>query len=171
MPRVALLSLAVFACIVAPAAAATTTRQKTFERELVRAINQYRSDHHLRPVRAQRSLGSAAVGHARSMADEGYFSHTSSDGTTFDRRIVRRYRVASARRWKVGENMLWGSTQLTPKAALQMWIDSPPHRRNLLDPTWRDIGLRAVAAEDAPGVYENLDVLIVVSDFGFRRFR
>jgi uncharacterized protein YkwD len=49
-----------------------------------------------------------------------------------------------------------------------MWMDSPPHRQNLLDPDWRLVGLSVKQFESAPGVYHGLTVTIVTADFGTR---
>jgi uncharacterized protein YkwD len=46
---------------------------------------------------------------------------------------------------------------------------SPEHRRNLLNPDWRQIGLAALEVPSAPGLYVGLGVTIVTVDFGVRR--
>ena len=50
-----------------------------------------------------------------------------------------------------------------------MWLGSPEHKKNMLDPHWREIGVSAVHELDAPGVYNGLEVTIVTTDFGVRR--
>ena len=30
--------------------------------------------------------------------------------------------------------------------AIQVWLDSPPHRQNMLDPTWREVGIGSLHA-------------------------
>ena len=47
-------------------------------------------------------------------------------------------------------------------------MNSPEHRANLLDRSWREVGLSAVHAASAPGVYGGDEVTIVTADFGFR---
>lgn len=49
-----------------------------------------------------------------------------------------------------------------------MWLKSPPHRVNLLNPRRRQIGLAAVHSPSAPGAYKDLAVTIVTADFGVR---
>jgi uncharacterized protein YkwD len=49
-----------------------------------------------------------------------------------------------------------------------MWLNSPPHRKNLLTPGWREIGLSAVHVAAAPGVFEGRETTIVTADFGTR---
>jgi hypothetical protein len=50
-----------------------------------------------------------------------------------------------------------------------MWLASPPHRRTLYSRLWRDVGLGAVAAESAPGVFGGEAMTVVTADFGVRR--
>jgi uncharacterized protein YkwD len=50
-----------------------------------------------------------------------------------------------------------------------MWLRSRPHRRNLLTPRWREIGLSAVHVAAAPGFFGGRTVTIVTADFGVRR--
>ena len=45
---------------------------------------------------------------------------------------------------------------------------SRPHRVNLLNPRWREIGLAAVHSPSAPGAYREMAVTIVTADFGVR---
>ena len=49
-----------------------------------------------------------------------------------------------------------------------MWLDSPEHRKNLENPSWREIGVSAVHVAQAPGVYHGQEVTIVTTDFGVR---
>ena len=37
-----------------------------------------------------------------------------------------------------------------------MWMNSPPHRENLLEKNWRQIGLSVKQFDSAPGVYHGL---------------
>ena len=39
----------------------------------------------------------------------------------------------------VGENSLWGAE--SPREAVTLWMESPPHRTNILDPEWRTTGV------------------------------
>jgi uncharacterized protein YkwD len=58
---------------------------------------------------------------------------------------------------------------VTAARAMQMWIASPEHLRNLMDPRWRQIGVSAVRVLHAPGVYQGMRVIIITTDFGARR--
>jgi uncharacterized protein YkwD len=132
------------------------------ELSLLSLINEARRDHHgLRPLKPSRALARAAAGHARAMARLGFFAHESADGTAARARIRRAYDGS-----QVAETLLWRSPDVTPEAALRMWLQSPGHRRILLGGSFRDIGLSAVHATGAPGAFGGRDVTIVVADFG-----
>jgi uncharacterized protein YkwD len=103
------------------------------------------------------------------MADDGYFHHDSFDGTAFSARIARWYPIGSFQSWSVGENLLWSSPNVDPGRALDMWMRSPGHRANILNPQWREIGIGAVHSASAGGDFENLPVTIITTDFGVRR--
>jgi uncharacterized protein YkwD len=157
------------AALAAPAGGTGVTAQDAIERPIVAELNRVRAAHGLGPLRTVRPLRVAADAHAASMARGGYFSHTSADGTSFDRRVARFYRAGGYRNWTVGENLLWSSSAaLTPAEAVRMWMASPGHRKNILSPRWREIGISAVRAAGAPGVFGGRDVTIVVTDFGAR---
>ena len=124
-------------------------------------VNAVRRDHGLSPLRAAPALERSARAHARSMASRGFFGHDSSDGASASVRI-RRYYPGSV----VGETLLWRSPGLSAQQVVALWLRSPPHRRVLLHPAFRDIGIGVVRASSAPGTFGGLDVTIVVADFG-----
>ena len=135
---------------------------------LVAQINALRIAHGLVPLRLSPSLRAAANVHSTQMARLGYFSHDSANGGSFSSRIATFYPARGYRSWTVGENLLWASPDIGALRALKMWLASPPHRANLLNPRWREIGLVAVHARSAPGVYGNAPTTIVTADFGTR---
>ena len=140
----------------------------TLEDEVLTAINDLRASNGLSQLRLNSALSLAALGHSQSMAKRGFFSHDGYNGAPFWARIKPRYRPQRGNFWGVGENMVWSSPDLSADQAIQMWLDSPPHRKNLLTPSWREVGLGAVRALGAPGVYDGLDVTILTADFGVR---
>lgn len=139
------------------------------EAGVLQQINAYRTGHGLVPLRISAPLTSAARQHSLSMAQGGYFSHDSADGSSFWQRLQRYYPSRHYRYWSVGENLLWSSPDVDAAGALQMWVASPPHRENLLAPRWREIGLSAVHVAAAPGAFQGLEVTILTADFGVRR--
>lgn len=155
--------------LLAAAPAPAVQAENAVELPILRELNQVRSEHGLQPLRTARPLRLAADSHAASMARVGYFSHTSADGTTFDARIGRFYRASRSSYWAVGENLLWASPTISPEEAVRLWMASPGHRRNILNPGYRQIGISAVRAAEAPAFYGGREVTIVVTDFGVRR--
>jgi uncharacterized protein YkwD len=138
------------------------------EQGVLANINAFRRDHKLAPLRLSAKLAAAARSHSTEMAERGYFSHDSANGTSFDRRISRYYSLRGARYWSVGENLLWSSPDVDAASALNLWLDSPPHRKILLTARWREVGLSAVHVSSAPGTFEGREVTIVTADFGVR---
>jgi uncharacterized protein YkwD len=78
------------------------------------------------------------------------------------------YSPRGFRVWSVGENLLWAAPGFTPPSAVQQWLDSPTHRRVMLTPSWREIGIGVVSASAAPGAYGGNDVQIAAAEFGTR---
>jgi uncharacterized protein YkwD len=102
------------------------------------------------------------------MGLRGFFEHESANGAEFWKRIERFYPSRRARSWSVGENIVWGSPDLSPQAAVRQWMQSPPHRANILSREWREIGLGANHFAAAPGTFRGGPVTIVTADFGTR---
>jgi uncharacterized protein YkwD len=102
------------------------------------------------------------------MGLKGYFEHNSADGTAFWKRIQRFYASSTHTYWSVGENLLWSSPDVNPAQAMQLWMNSPEHRANILNPRWRQIGVSSVHLDTAPGTYQGLAVTIITTDFGVR---
>jgi uncharacterized protein YkwD len=160
------------AALLVPAAAAAPQRAHValspLESGVLVDINTFRRAHHLTPLHLNAKLSAAALAHTQQMAQDGYFAHESADGSAFWKRIQAFYGSGPWAYWSVGENLLWSSPDVTPARALQMWLKSPEHRANLMNPRWREIGVAAVHEAAAPGVYQRLDVTIVTTDFGVR---
>ena len=138
------------------------------EPQVLAAINDFRRAHGLGPLRLSRGLAVAAGLHSLSMAEHGFFEHTSLHGSPFSKRVAAAYPKKGSRVWRVGENIVWASPGLSARQALELWLASPPHRENLLSSAWHEIGLGAVHAV-AGGVYDGRDVTILTADFGVRR--
>lgn len=111
------------------------------ERALFDLINQKRVENGLKPLVWADDLLSIARGHSQNMVNYGYFSHRDVD----NRLVSDRADLAGLRNWRaIGENIAFSRGFQDPivKTA-QLWLDSPSHRRNLLDSNWREgaIGL------------------------------
>jgi len=159
--------------VLAPSAAAAPRRTASalspLEHGVLADINELRAQHGLPALHLSASLSAAAMAHTREMAADGYFEHESADGTAFWKRIASFYSSQRWSYWAVGENLLYAEPDVDADGALQVWLDSPPHRANMLSTKWREIGVAAVHATAAPGEYHGQDVTIVTTDFGVRR--
>ncbi|MBA2568650.1 MAG: CAP domain-containing protein [Actinobacteria bacterium] len=139
-----------------------------YEADIVRRMNAIRTDRGLRALRISRQLSAAAAYHTNQMGLRGFFEHESANGAEFWKRIERFYPSSRAGSWSVGENILWGSPEISASAAIREWMQSPPHRENILSGEWREVGLGATHFPSAPGAYHGGPVTIVTVDFGAR---
>lgn len=107
-----------------PSVAAATTR----EARLLASVNHARSSHGLAPLRESAGLTRYARGHARLMAQRGMLFHTAS--------------FTALCCWSVvGENIANNGTVRRVHVSL---MSSPPHRANLLNPAFRQVGIGIV---------------------------
>ncbi len=171
LPLLAL--VATIAALVVPAAALpspshSTVALSSLEAGVLQQLNQIRTQHHLVPLTLSAPLTAASKQHSSEMGDDGYFEHTSQDGTAFWKRIGRWYSQNGFHYWSVGENLLWSSPDVDASQALVLWMHSPEHRANILSPRWREVGLSAVHLTGAPGTYDGREVTIITTDFGVR---
>jgi uncharacterized protein YkwD len=150
------------------ATASAVVHLSALESQLLAQINLTRGRHGLRSLRLSAGLTAAADQHSQSMAQKGYFSHDSANGGSFFKRIASFYTYRGYSNWSAGENILYSTPDIDPAGALRLWMHSPEHRANLLNRSWREIGLGAVHSANAPGVYDGDEVTIVTADFGFR---
>ena len=105
------------------------------EQELVRLINDIRSQYSLSPLILNDSLTVAARRHSQDMAQNNFLSHTGSDGSSpWDRMRDAGYRLMQG-----GENVAAGYS--TPAAVVNGWMSSPGHRANMLSPNFCDLGV------------------------------
>jgi uncharacterized protein YkwD len=145
----------------------TGLSQSQMESSIGCLINEERTSRGLGAVQPNADLRRAAVSHSTEMVDQGYFEHTSPAGLTFIGRIENFGYMRGARAWMVGENLVWGSgPRSTPDSLVTAWMNSAPHRENLLRGRFDEIGIAAVlgtpeSRSDATGV-------TVSSEYGYR---
>jgi uncharacterized protein YkwD len=170
----ALLPIAVTVAALLPALAMgadapRVSAEDRLESAVLDELNLVRLEHGLKQLRLNPKLTAAADHHSLEMVHRGYFGHESADGGNFAKRIKAFYGPRKARRgWTVGENLIWQARRLTARAAVVSWLASPGHRDNLLEPAFREIGISAVRALGAPGVYAHQPVVVLTVDFGAR---
>jgi uncharacterized protein YkwD len=157
---------------VAPSTGSARTPKATqmvqLQTALLTQINGFRAAHGLASLKVNGSLTGSADGHSAQMAKLGYFSHNSANGQSFSQRLAQVYSPHGFHSWTVGENLVWGGPYIGAVSAFKAWLASPPHRANLMNPRWREVGLGAVHSTRAPGVYGGRAATIVTADFGAR---
>jgi uncharacterized protein YkwD len=169
-----LLPIAVAVAVLLPAVsfgadAPRVSSEDRLESAVLDELNLVRLEHGLKQLRLNPRLTAAADHHSLEMVHSGYFGHESADGSHFAQRIKSFYRPRTARRpWTVGENLIWQARRLTARAAVVSWLASHGHRENLLKPAYREVGISAVRALGAPGVYGKQPVVVLTVDFGAR---
>jgi uncharacterized protein YkwD len=127
-------------------------------------LNVQRRAHGLPALRASRPLRLAATRWARTMVRGHFFDHARS-GSTLRGRVARTAYLRRTRSWALGENIAFGSGPLgTAAAIVGAWTASAPHRANILEPRFRDVGIGL-----APGLPVGGAGLTFVTDFGARR--
>ena len=101
-----------------------------------------RSSAGLSAARPDPALEKAAMQQARYMAETGRMVHTTGRGRDFSTRMRQNGVEGPA-----AENIAHGRMEVAK--VFQMWVDSPPHRKNMLDPRFSRYGLASAA--DAEG--------------------
>lgn len=108
-------------------------------------VNRQRQAYGLRPLEASRELQEVAREYSRWMAEEKFFSHTDPLGRTVRQRVTE-----AGIKWRVlGENLAYSNGYTNPVAAsLRGWMDSPGHRRNILDRAFQKTAVGVWIATD-----------------------
>lgn len=110
-----------------PATSASASEMRV---AVVCLINQERNAHGLPTLKVSTKLNRSAQDWNQSMVASGNFTH----GTNFAGRIS-----AVGYNWQTaGENIATGFS--TPRSVVNAWMASPDHCRNILDPSFRDVG-------------------------------
>ena len=109
--------------------------------EVVKAHNRIRADAKLPSLAVSPKLEEAARRHAKDMAAHDKMTHKGSDGSSsVDRIAAQGYQYRRA-----GENIAAG--RFTIDALMKGWMDSPPHKRNILG-SFSQIGVAYATAEN-----------------------
>jgi uncharacterized protein YkwD len=110
--------------------------------EVVRLSNLERQKHGAPALSADKFLEKAAASHSEEMARLNYFDHSSP--TPGRETPHARILLAGSNATKTGENLAMFGNFPEPELAERAvtgWMNSPGHRRNLLDPGFTHIGI------------------------------
>lgn len=113
------------------------------QEQIVYLTNLERRKEGMVPLKIAEGLMKGAQSHAEDMAANSYFSHTGRDGSRFNVRCERAGYKGSPR----GENIAMGASE--PSHLVGLWMDSPGHKANILNPEISEIGIGFAS----PGAY------------------
>lgn len=133
-----------------PARVAVPSVDEADEVAVLNLVNQERAAAGLVPLMPHATLQRAARDHGREMFASGYLTHLSRDGRTPRDRVL----ALGVRVTVIGENLAYA---VDARAAHEALMASGPHRRNILLPEYRLVGVAVV--DGGP------DGVIVVEDF------
>jgi len=112
------------------------------QQRVLALVNENRRHGGCRDLTLDRRLIGAASEHAADMARHDYFAHESRDGDDAGDRVRD-----SGYRWRrYGENIARGSG--SPHDVVDDWMNSPPHRANIMDCRLHEVGLGLALADD-----------------------
>jgi Cysteine-rich secretory protein family len=119
------------------------------QQKLLDLTNKARTDQGLQPLHWDPSLAAAAQAHAQKMFDQHSLSHQLPGEPDLQTRAAQ----AGAHFREIAENVAMGNGA---EGAQKEWMNSAPHRANILDPKLTDIGI---------GVVEHAGYWYAVVDF------
>jgi uncharacterized protein YkwD len=123
----------------------------------MKALNKFRLANGLAQLEFDNRLAKAATKHANAMAAADFFSHTGANGSTISKRVSD-----AGYPWRlVAENIAAGMQ--SGGEAVDVWIDSPGHRKNMLTAglTHAGIGYARVSPDPGKLVYVHYWVLVM----------
>lgn len=127
------------------------------ESSLLEATNQQRTANGQNSLVTNDRLSAAAKAKAQDMVKRNYWAHNTPDGNTpwvFIDQTGYTYQ-------KAGENLAYGFA--SSKDTVTGWMNSPSHKENLLDPSYREVGF---GIANAPNYQDNGPETIVVAMYG-----
>lgn len=106
-----------------------------YENEVIRLVNEIRVKNGLNPLIADWELSRVARYKSQDMKDNNYFSHTSPIyGSPFT--MIKNFGISYR---SAAENIAKG--QKTPQTVVNGWMNSSGHRANILNATYKKIGV------------------------------
>ncbi|MFJ3877787.1 CAP domain-containing protein [Streptomyces sp. NPDC090077] len=119
----------------APAAPQASGAPSDEQAKVLELVNQARAAAGCPALTINEKLTKAAQDHSADMAAHRNMSHTGSDGSDAGQRITR-----AGYQWRTyGENVAYGYS--TPEQVMEGWMNSPGHKRNILDCSYKEIGI------------------------------
>ncbi|MEM9005604.1 MAG: matrixin family metalloprotease, partial [Cyanobacteria bacterium P01_F01_bin.86] len=106
-----------------------------FDQAVLKLVNEERTDRGLNALKFNNNLDQAADKHAKDMAENDFFGHKGSNGSSLDNRIG-----ATGYNAKVADQNIAGG-QRSAQQVVNDWMNNPTTRNRLLNPNVTDMGL------------------------------
>ena len=110
------------------------------EQFVLSEINRLRAEQGLSQLRLNDQLCAIARSHSSNMAQHAYLSHTDSLGRDFSKRLGSRI----AAPYHAAENVARNNFPNSAQVAVQGWIQSPDHLKNILNDDFAETGIGVV---------------------------
>lgn len=126
--------------------AITPAAVRALEKDAFQLINTERALVGLSALKWSEKIAEVARLHSNNMADYNFFSHKGMDGSMVDDRAAQLKMGA----WSaIGENIAFMKGYDQPVAmAVEKWLQSPSHKKNLLDPAWTETAVGLAVTSD-----------------------
>ncbi|HPD18229.1 MAG TPA: CAP domain-containing protein [Candidatus Goldiibacteriota bacterium] len=138
------------------------------EKEIMKLINQERIEHNLTPLKSDEKLYKIAKSHSQDMVKRNFTSHVTPDGLGPNDRAKKagfniKKQEKNGYRIGIGENIYetqammeengnvkyyLEKTSIVAKKAVDSWMASPGHRKNILSPDYKITGIGVAVSND-----------------------
>lgn len=126
---------------------------------IVELVNLRRKEAGLGPVKINVTLTACAQQYSQVQAAQGAINHTGPDGSNPGQRLTR-----CGYTWKhYGENLAAG--YINADEVMTAWMNSPGHRKNIMNGKLKEIGIGFAHRDNDPGQYYDYYVM----ELGTRR--
>jgi hypothetical protein len=105
-------------------------------------INAIRIEAGVPPLKVNNQLAESARRYAVYMAKSNFFGHVGPDGSTL---VTRNHAAGYLDAEWLGENIAAG--YFSPEAVVAAWMKSIPHKSNILDPNFSEVGVANVSVK------------------------
>ncbi|MYV68841.1 RNA polymerase, partial [Streptomyces sp. SID2131] len=127
-----------------PTATKQDSGHTSVEEQVIALVNAERAKEGCGPVTGNSLLARAAQGHSDDMAARDFFDHTNPDGAGPGERVT-----ATGYGWSTyGENIAMG--QRTAEQVMESWMNSPGHRANILNCSFKELGVGLHTGDGGP---------------------
>ncbi|MFC8585235.1 sigma-70 family RNA polymerase sigma factor [Streptomyces sp. NPDC057217] len=127
-----------------PTATKQDSGHTSVEEQVIALVNAERAKEGCGAVTGNSLLARAAQGHSDDMAARDFFDHTNPDGAGPGERVT-----ATGYGWSTyGENIAMG--QQTAEQVMEAWMNSPGHRANILNCSFKELGVGLHTGDGGP---------------------